>query len=277
MIVPVYLTHPSCPGKSKLVYAMLDSQSDTSFITDQTLNEFNVPTEEKVLNLATMNACMPVICRQVKGFNVKGHECDHSIKLPALYSRPEFPNDRSHIPTANICNQFEHLKPIASKLMPLQNVEVGLLLGYDVSYVHQPQDVASSMNQAEPYAVRTPLGWCVIGSSGRTSITNQVFCNRISCSDRLSIVYKSEVSEVNTKELINVFEQDFNDVRESPPLSREDKQFLTATACRKQLPDGHYEIPMPCKESVIRLEGNISMAEQRLEYLKQKGVRHFYE
>ena len=74
--------------------------------------------------------------------------------------------------------------------------------------------------------------------------------------------------------MINVFEQDFNDVRESPPLSREDKQFFTATACRKQLPDGHYEIPLPCKESVIRLEGNMSMAEQRLGYLKRKMDRN---
>ena len=31
MIVPVYLSHPSCPGQRQLVYAMLDSQSDSSF------------------------------------------------------------------------------------------------------------------------------------------------------------------------------------------------------------------------------------------------------
>ena len=59
---------------------MLDSQSDTSFITDKTLNDFIVPTEEKVLNLATMNACMPITCRQVNGFNFKGYECDNSVK-----------------------------------------------------------------------------------------------------------------------------------------------------------------------------------------------------
>ena len=42
--------------------------------------------------------------------------------------------------------------------MPLQNVEVGLLLGYDISYVHQPQEIISSANDSDPYAVRTPLG-----------------------------------------------------------------------------------------------------------------------
>ena len=115
---------------------MLDFQSDTSFITDQTLDAFNVKTEETVLNIATMNACMPVICRQVNGFKIQGHGCDESVKLPTLYSRNEFPNDRAHIPTSSICNQFPHLKGISGKLMPLQDVEVGLLLGYDISYVH---------------------------------------------------------------------------------------------------------------------------------------------
>ena len=62
MIVPVYLTYASGPNEKKLVYAMVDSQSDTSFTTDETLNAFKVQTEEKVLNINTMNACMPVIC-----------------------------------------------------------------------------------------------------------------------------------------------------------------------------------------------------------------------
>ena len=75
MIVLVYLSHKSCPDQKKLVYAMLDSQSDTSFITDQTLDSFDVPTEETVLNLATMNACMPVICRIIDGFKVQGLMC----------------------------------------------------------------------------------------------------------------------------------------------------------------------------------------------------------
>ena len=41
----------------------------------------------------------------------------------------------------------------------------------------------------------------------------------------------------------------------------------------KQLLDGHYEIPMPCKESVITLKRNLPMVEQRLGYLKRKMDR----
>ena len=150
MIVPVYLSHRSCPGQRKLVYAMLDSQSDSSFIIDQTLNSFAVATEETVINLSTMNATLPIMCRKADGFQVQGHGCFKNVPLPTLYSRPEFPSDRSHIPSANICNQFDHLKPIANKLLPLQNVEIGFFLGYDVSYVHQPQEIVSSKIESDP-------------------------------------------------------------------------------------------------------------------------------
>ena len=264
---------------------MLCSIHSLQLILDQTLDSVSIPTEETVINLSTMNATLPIMCRKADGFKVQGHGCVKNISLPTLYSRPEFPSDRSHIPSANICNQFEHLRPIAGKLLPLQNVEIGLLLGYDVSYVHQPQEIVSSKIESDPYAVRTPLGWCVIGSSGRTCVTNRIISNRISCSERTSIVYKTEATEVAPKDFIRVFEQDFNDTREEQPLSREDKAFLAAMAYRKQLSDGHYEIPMPCKESVIRLEGNISMAKNASARRKkneakqrlQNGIYGLYE
>ena len=41
-VVPVWLSHASIPSCKKLVYALLDSQSDSSFILDKTLNSFNV-------------------------------------------------------------------------------------------------------------------------------------------------------------------------------------------------------------------------------------------
>ena len=149
-----------------------------------------------------MKACMPVLCIKVDGFKVQKYNCTETVKLPTLYSRHEFPHDRSHIPTTSICNQFPHLKNIASKLMPIQNVEVGLHLGYDVGYASKPQDVVDSKNPSDPYAVRTPLGWCVISSRAPTSNVNKIFCNRISCSKRTSIVYKTEVSQVTPKDII---------------------------------------------------------------------------
>ena len=198
MIVPVYLSHPK-ENKNRLVYALLDSQSDTSFILDQTLDSFSIPSENTVLNLSTMHGSQSVSTRKVFGFRVQGFNCNNSITLPPLFSRPQIPSNYAHIPTAAFCNKFEHLKSVSSQLMPLQNVEIGLLLGYDVSFVHQPQQVVASQKDSDPYAIRTPLGWCVIGSTGR--ISNLASCNRISCSERTSIVFKTESTELSPKEI----------------------------------------------------------------------------
>ena len=142
MIVPVYLSHASCPGQRKLVYAMLDSQSDSSFIIDQTLNDFNIRTEGTVINLSTMNATLPSCVAKLMDLKCKvmvvsrTFHCQHSTLAPnSQVIDHTFPQQTS---------ATDHLKPIANKLLPLQNVEIGLLLGYDVSYVHQPQEIVSS-------------------------------------------------------------------------------------------------------------------------------------
>ena len=54
MVVPVWLTHSTDPHRSRLVYALLDSQSDSSFILDQTLDSFAVSSMEVNLTVSTM-------------------------------------------------------------------------------------------------------------------------------------------------------------------------------------------------------------------------------
>ncbi len=41
MVVPVWLSHKDVPSKETLVYAILDNQSDTSFILEKTIWNFH--------------------------------------------------------------------------------------------------------------------------------------------------------------------------------------------------------------------------------------------
>ena len=75
--------------------------------------------------------------------------------------------------------------------------------------------------------------------------------NRLMCSEHTHIVYRTETAEPNSKQLLNVFGQDFKDVHDVTVLSKEDKRFLEITAERKELSNKHYNIPMPCRENVI--------------------------
>ena len=95
------------------------------------------------------------------------------------------------------------------------------------------------------------------------------------CSERTHIVYRTETTELDSKQLLNVFEleQDFKDVHDVTALSNDNKRFLEITAERKQLSNKHYEIPMPCRENVIKLDRNVPLAQQRLLVLKRKIER----
>ena len=54
MIVPVYLSHKDHPEKEILVYALLDSQSDTTFVSQATFENLAVQGTKTSLLLSTM-------------------------------------------------------------------------------------------------------------------------------------------------------------------------------------------------------------------------------
>ena len=98
-IVPVWLSHSSIPKRRKLVYALLDSQSDSSFILEKTLDSFNVSSLDVDLSVSTMTGInQQVSSRKCSGFKVQGYNMSQIIDLPPVFSWPDIPIDRSHIP-----------------------------------------------------------------------------------------------------------------------------------------------------------------------------------
>ncbi|KAK3724031.1 hypothetical protein QZH41_007681 [Actinostola sp. cb2023] len=79
----------------------------------------------------------------------------------------------------------------------------------------------------------------------------------------------------STQQVQKMFEMDFND-RETrkKPLSLQDQKFLKIVEEGiRQLPNGHYEMPLPFKTDSILFENNIEMALKRLTYLKKRFQR----
>lgn len=71
-----------------------------------------------------------VECRKVKGLNVMDMKHETSITFPQTFTRQTIPYKSSQIPKPEIAMCWEHLKPIASELMPQRSaLEVGLFIG----------------------------------------------------------------------------------------------------------------------------------------------------
>lgn len=198
------------------------------------------------------------------------------------------PADRSHIPTPEVANAWPYLKPIASEIMPLQNCEIGLLIGYNCARALIPRDVIAPQDEG-PYGQRTDLGWSIVG------ITDQSFEDENDCIRTSHRIIACEVPpsilnsdghgpkhvmfslQTKIKELIKpetlsqMFELDFIEHSVGmKSISNDDRKFLAILKNGIHFLDGHYEMPLPFREDLPYLPNNRSMAEQRLKHLKGK-------
>ena len=164
MIVPVWLSHRNNSSNKRLVYALLDDQSDTTFITDTTLNHLGVSGPETNLLLSTMHATDELIkSRKIEGLMVQDFKRQVTLQLPKAFSREIIPAKRSHIPRPESALQWPHLEKIATHIVPYQsNVEIGILIGSDCPRAIMPREIIPGEDDS-PYALRSDLGWGIIG------------------------------------------------------------------------------------------------------------------
>ncbi|KAJ8388711.1 hypothetical protein AAFF_G00131200 [Aldrovandia affinis] len=267
-IVPVLMSSAEEPQREVLTYALLDTQSDSTFILEDLLEELNVDTQPVQLKLSTMTAIDTVIAsKSVSGLQVRGLHSEKQIQLRQAYTRNFIPVDKSYIPTKKTALQWPHLKHLANKLPPLQGCEVGLLIGNDCPLALAPLEVITG-SENDPFAQRTELGWSIVGSSNPhlDRQGNQRFVHRVAV---------KEIPAPSTTDVLKVLESDFNEKRyedRDKYVSQDDVRFVQLLSDNiSQKEDGHYEMPLPFKSSSPPLlPNNKRLATVRLQYLKKR-------
>ena len=130
-IIPVWLSATTQPAREILVYALLDSQSDTTFALSEVVEALEVTKEQVNLKLSTLSSKTTVVSSQkVNNLQVRGFFSGKKIALPPIYTREFIPANRTHIPTDETAKSWSHLEPLQGEIAPLQDFEVGLLIGY---------------------------------------------------------------------------------------------------------------------------------------------------
>ncbi|XP_061759712.1 uncharacterized protein LOC133554697 [Nerophis ophidion] len=163
-IIPVWLSSTTQPTQEVLVYALLDSQSDTTFVLSEVADALEVDKEQVKLKLSTMTSRITVVSSQkVTNLQVRGFYSGEKIALPPVYTREFIPANRTHIPTSETAKAWSHLKHLQDEIPPPQDCGVGLLIGYNCSQALLPREVVSG-KEKQPYAQRTDLGWSIIGN-----------------------------------------------------------------------------------------------------------------
>ena len=158
MVVPVLLRHSSS-DKEVIVYALLDTQSNTNFVTTEVVKMLNVTGTCTTLDLTTMNGRTRMPSQRIDGFEVKGVSGDEYIDIASCFTRLTIPCSHDSIPTTEIREKWPHLSEI--QLPPYyENAPIGLLIGYHCPQAMRPLEIVAG-GADEPFGWRTSLGWCV--------------------------------------------------------------------------------------------------------------------
>ena len=302
MILPVTVWHRSDPGHQVTVYAMLDSQSDTTFILDKTRDELGVSGAKVRLLLSTLSAKDEVVQSHcLHGLMVKGIGQDTTLALPPTYTRHLMPVDRSHIPGPETARSWPYLQHIAGDIPEVLDADVGLLIGYNCTRALTPREVVTDSGDG-PFAQRTDLGWGIVGllepevdpddpvgvshraltapvdaEAGQAYLVSKVHVREHKGKDakQLSLVDVSRMMAIDFSERESLGKMD--DLARHLRLeawSMNDAKFLDKVASGiKQVQSGHYEMPLPLKHSHPSLPDNKSYAMSRLQHLKRKLQR----
>ena len=119
MIVPVWLHHTENPENEILVYALLDDQSDTTFISLNVMNNLDVHGHETLLSLSTMHADSKLIqSHKINGLIINDFNRSNEIQLPRTFSCASIPVKRDQIPRPEMASKWQHLAKIAPELAP---------------------------------------------------------------------------------------------------------------------------------------------------------------
>ncbi|XP_030849893.1 uncharacterized protein LOC115927770 [Strongylocentrotus purpuratus] len=293
-IVPVWLSHENMK-EERLVYALLDTQSDTTFILNSTKDALGLHGLRVNLLLSTMSTKNERIpSEKIKGLTARAFNSEKVIHLPAAYTRYIMPANREHIPTPEVARSFPHLVPIADQLLPLKHCEIGLLIGYDCGRALTPRDVIPSQDDDGPFGMKTDLGWSIVGVTSQDEqhynpddhvghshrltareIPAELAERDMSIKKRVTFTHNVTIKEeISPSSVLKLMERDFSESRSEVPFSQHDTRFMRIMSENVHITDdGHYETPLPFKEDVVNLPNNRFMAERRLSHLKRKFQR----
>ena len=249
--LPVLLEGPN--GVSFTCLAILDEQSQKSFVDPKLIDLLNLPTScisHVSYSLTTLGGNSDQICGQiVSNLRVRGVHDTQWINLPPCYTNPNLPDTSNEIAGPEDVLECPHIKEFAPHFPPIESRwEVLLLIGVDCSEALQ----TSCFGERPPYVHRTALGYTLVGpvkkrrddwnqnefSVCRTTVTN---CDHF----RTEAAFPPSRSHPPPDVFIAHPDDDL------PGISQADQEFIRIVASGVEINQNQkIQIPLPFKRNV---------------------------
>ena len=258
MTMPVYISSAEDPTNEILIYALIDGQSDKTYILQEVSDLLHTARIQRKLKVSTITSIDEIQwCDRLTNLRVRGFNTSEIITVDELFSLQSIPANRNHIPTPDTAEAWPHLAHISDRLVPLQECAVGMIIGFPCSVASLPlETVDCESDRTLPYAVRTVLGWSVIG--GRDSTSHGPISHRI-CSQ-----------DITTDQVLKRLEEDLTAPHNKPPMSQNDLKFLDIMDSNiTKDSKGFYTMPLPFKQKP-NMPDNRAYAMNRFKGLERK-------
>ncbi|XP_067045500.1 uncharacterized protein [Acropora muricata] len=187
---------------------------------------------------------------EIEDLNVSNHYCPNQVDL----------------------SEWSHLRGVELPKHPVDVSEVSVLIGQDVPQAHIIFDYRWGNDpQNEPYATKTPFGWCVAGPINKREDRSKPAALSV-----FEFAFEENQSVVDLHKQVEKFwaceSHGFIDSAESTKTI-EDKRALEILGSTTKVTGGRYEVGLLWRTEDPILPNNRSQAEMRLQQLKKRFLR----
>ena len=244
-------------GKAVTTWALLDEGSDISLCEEGIAEELGLQGNKKKFTLTTVNSAEVETQGMEVSLSVEGAQGGQTIQMPKVWTVKKLPVSRHSIPTQEDITIWSHLDGIF--LPPTEDANVRLLIGSDTPEAFWVQEERRG-DKKEPYAVRSPLGWTLLGPVSRFKGRRTFAVNHVRADEELH------------DQVRRFWKLDFglDDKDERLGESVEDRKARAAMEDSVTLEDGHYQMCLPWRQYPPSLPNNRHLAERRLQSLKRR-------
>ncbi|XP_064631624.1 uncharacterized protein LOC135489923 [Lineus longissimus] len=254
-LVPVFV---STNGRSLPTVAMLDSASQLTIIHQSLAKELCLKGEKQDLTINTMNSTA-VMNSQLVSFKIKSQNLGNTKSSASMHINGAYALDirAFQCTTQMCCPEWQHCKDLGlpAKIEP---GDVKILIGIDNPDAHVQLEVRRGLPD-QPIAVRTNLGWSLMGVDGHhDSKFDPLSVNRLFLEEH------QQMEEFWSTESFGVSHNC------TKPTSTEDRQAQKILEETTTMIDGHYQVAMLWRDPESTLPNNLPAAQRRFDLLMKR-------
>ena len=253
-IVPVVVYN----GRTQIhTYALLDAGSDVTLCSERLVKRLGIKSVTREFTITTVNQTNERRTGHEVNVEVSSIDRTGKLRLNRVWSVDRLPISLDSIADQSEIKQWNHLAGI--NIPKIGASEIELLIGSDTPEAFWVEDQRRG-GYGEPYAIKSLLGWTVMGPTGG---------RKQSRSRKVNVNFQKACIE---EQIESLWKTDFQDqVHDGKTgMSQEDCQAMRIMVRSLTIEDGHYKMGLPWRDIESSLPNNRTIAVARLRYLKNK-------